>query len=99
MNERATSSPCHMRGVRARSVEAAGAVDAQNAPTNSLENAQNAFPTATTDSNNVLPMSSDKTVTYVLGCPTFGLQAPTFGLRVRLKPKAGRPKPHRPGAR
>jgi hypothetical protein len=29
-------------------VEAAGAVDAQNAPTSSLENAQNAFSTATT---------------------------------------------------
>src|SRR5690348_17355104 len=29
-------------------VDAAGPVDAQNAPTSSLENAQNAFPTATT---------------------------------------------------
>jgi putative transposase len=33
---------------RRHAVEAAGAVDAQNAPTRSLENAQNAFPTAPT---------------------------------------------------
>ena len=46
-------------------MEAAGAVDAQTASTNSLENAQNAFSTATTGINDVLPMSPDKSVTYV----------------------------------
>ena len=53
-----------------RRVEAAGPVDAQNAPTRSLENAQNAFPTATTRSIlnmviliTLLPMSPDRYVT------------------------------------
>ena len=40
-----------------RPVDAAGPVDAKSAPTRSLENAQNAFPTATTGINPVLPMS------------------------------------------
>jgi transposase InsO family protein len=40
-----------------RPVDAAGRVDAQTAPTRSLENAENAFPTAPTGPNNVLPMS------------------------------------------
>jgi hypothetical protein len=35
-----------------RPVEAAGAVDAKNAPTSSLENVQNAFSTATTGPQN-----------------------------------------------
>src|SRR5437762_13397690 len=48
-----------------RRVEAAGPVDAQNAPTRSLENAQNAFPTAPTRFIKVI--ISDKTVTYVAG--------------------------------
>src|SRR5258707_14426789 len=48
-----------------RRVEAAGPVDAQHAPTRSLENAQNAFPTAPTRFIDVL--ISDKTVTYVAG--------------------------------
>jgi hypothetical protein len=39
------------RTERRRPVEAAGPVDAQNAPTRSLENAQNAFSTATTGLN------------------------------------------------
>jgi len=40
-----------------RPMDAAGPVDAQNAPTRSLENAKNAFPTAPTGITNVLPMS------------------------------------------
>jgi len=40
-----------------RPMDAAGPADAQNAPTRSLENAQNAFPTAPTGAHNVLPMS------------------------------------------
>jgi len=40
-----------------RPMDAAGPVDAKNAPTRSLENAKNAFPTATTGKKNVLPMS------------------------------------------
>jgi transposase InsO family protein len=40
-----------------RPMDAAGPVDAKNAPTRSLENAQNAFPTAPTGIVNVLPMS------------------------------------------
>src|SRR5215203_6238749 len=59
-----------MRDRRTR-VEAAGAVDAQNAPTSSLENAQNAFSTAPTRLIKLLPMSSDECVTYVSGCPGF----------------------------
>jgi hypothetical protein len=47
-------------------VEAAGPVDAQNAPTRSLENAQNAFSTATTRVL-IVTLCSDKTVTYVAG--------------------------------
>lgn len=51
----------HLRSGRGRSLlrpmDAAGPVDAQNAPTRSLENAQNAFPTAPTGNNHVLPMS------------------------------------------
>jgi transposase InsO family protein len=50
-----------LRSGRTRSllqpVDAAGPVDAQNAPTRSLEHAENAFPTAPTGTNNVLPMS------------------------------------------
>ena len=53
-----------------RRVEAAGPVDAQNAPTRSLENAQDAFPTATTRSilnmlilKKLLPRSPDRSVT------------------------------------
>jgi transposase InsO family protein len=50
-----------LRSRRTRSliqpVDAAGPVDAKNAPTRSLENAQNAFPTVTTGPNQVLPMS------------------------------------------
>ena len=48
-----------------RRVEAAGPVDAQNAPTRSLENAQNAFPTAPT--RFIDGIISHKTVTYVAG--------------------------------
>ena len=51
-------------------MEAAGAVDAQNASTHSLENAKSAFPTAPTrtvfvmiDKKNLLPMSPDRSVT------------------------------------
>ena len=40
-------------------LEAAGIVDAQNASTNALENAQNAFSTAPTRIVDVLPMSPD----------------------------------------
>jgi len=40
-----------------RPMDAAGPVDAKNAPTRSLENAKNAFPTAPTGINHVLPMS------------------------------------------
>ena len=40
-----------------RPMDAAGPVDAKNAPTRSLENAKNAFPTAPTGITNVLPMS------------------------------------------
>ena len=58
-----------MRDDEIARVEAAGAVDAQNASTSSLENAQNAFSTAPTRLNTVLPMSSDEFVTYVSGCP------------------------------
>jgi transposase InsO family protein len=51
----------HLRSGRSRSLlqpmDAAGPVDAKNAPTRSLENAQNAFPTAPTGITNVLPMS------------------------------------------
>ena len=50
-----------LRSGRSRSLwqpmDAAGPVDAPNAPTRSLENAQNAFPTASTGINHVLPMS------------------------------------------
>jgi hypothetical protein len=53
-----------------RRVEAAGVVDAQNASTNSLENAQTAFPTSPTRNvvdmiqiKNLLPMSPDRSVT------------------------------------
>ena len=49
-----------------RRVEAAGPVDAQNAPTRSVENVQNAFSTATTRSFFVISFS-DKTVTHVAG--------------------------------
>lgn len=48
-----------------RRVETAGPVDAQSAPTRSLENAPNAFPTAPTRFIDVI--ISDKTVTYVAG--------------------------------
>ncbi len=48
-------------------VDAAGPVDAQTAPTRSLENAQPAFSTAPTRVDTVLPMSSDKSVTHVSG--------------------------------
>jgi hypothetical protein len=40
-------------------VDAAGPVDAQTAPTESLENAPIAFPTASTGVNKLLPMSLD----------------------------------------
>jgi len=46
-------------------VEAAGPVDAQNAPTRSLQNAQNAFRTAPT--RVIIGMASNKSVTYVAG--------------------------------
>jgi transposase InsO family protein len=50
-----------VRSGRSRSLlqpmDAAGPVDAKTAPTRSLENAQNAFPTAPTGHHNVLPMS------------------------------------------
>jgi transposase InsO family protein len=50
-----------LRSGRSRSLlqpmDAAGTVDAKSAPTKSLENAQNAFPTAPTGINHVLPMS------------------------------------------
>jgi len=53
-----------------RRVEAAGIVDAENAPTNSLENAPIAFSTAPTriivimvSSKKLLPMSPDRFVT------------------------------------
>jgi putative transposase len=49
----------------ARRVEAAGPVDAQNAPTRSLQNAKNAFRTAPT--RFILVMESNKLVTYVAG--------------------------------
>ena len=45
----------------ARRMEAAGPVDAKNAPTSSLENAQNAFPTAPT--RIIHHHRKDKTVT------------------------------------
>jgi hypothetical protein len=48
-----------------RRVEAAGPVDAQNAPTRSLQNAQNAFRTATTRITIVI--NSQKSVTQVAG--------------------------------
>jgi hypothetical protein len=48
-----------------RRVQAAGPVDAQNAPTRSLENAQNAFSTAPTRFIDVI--ISVNTVTYVAG--------------------------------
>ena len=48
-----------------RRVEAAGIVDAKNASTNSLENAQTAFPTAPT--RIILNMLRSTTVTYVPG--------------------------------
>jgi hypothetical protein len=48
-----------------RRLEAAGPVDAKNAPTRSLENAQNAFPTAPT--RIIAILISDKTVTEVAG--------------------------------
>jgi hypothetical protein len=48
-----------------RRMEAAGPVDAQNAPTRSLENAQNAFSTATTRPIDVIV--TEKTVTHVAG--------------------------------
>jgi transposase InsO family protein len=51
----------HLRSGRSRSLlqpmDAAGPVDAKNAPTGPLENAQNAFPTAPTGLTTVLPMS------------------------------------------
>lgn len=51
----------HLRSGRSRSLlqpmDAARPVDAKNAPTRSLENAKNAFPTASTGIINVLPMS------------------------------------------
>ena len=50
---------------RTEPVEPAGLVDAQNAPTRSLENAQNAFPTAPTRFIDVI--ISGTTVTYVAG--------------------------------
>ena len=49
-----------------RRVEAAGAVDAQNASTLSLENAQSAFPTAPTRKVGGM-IENKKTVTYVAG--------------------------------
>ena len=49
----------------ARRMEAAGPVDAQNAPTRSLENAKNAFSTAPTRA--LIVVDSDNTVTYVAG--------------------------------
>src|SRR3979490_272170 len=52
-------------GAHDRRVEAAGPVDAQHAPTRSLENAQHAFPTAPTRFIDV--SISDKTVTHVAG--------------------------------
>src|SRR5919204_6128219 len=52
-------------GDEERRVEAAGPVDAQNAPTRSLQNAQNAFRTAPT--RVILVIESDKTVTQVAG--------------------------------
>ena len=47
-------------------VDAAGPVDAKNAPTRSLENAQDAFSTATTRAIIILVIS-DNTVTQVAG--------------------------------
>src|SRR6187200_2634468 len=67
-----------MRRAENRRVEAAGPVDAQNAPTRSLENAQHAFSTAPTRINNVLPMSPDKSVTYLPGGPHRSLQTIVF---------------------
>ena len=49
----------------ARRMEAAGPVDAKNAPTRSLENATNAFSTAPTRAT--VTADSDNTVTYVAG--------------------------------
>ena len=40
-------------------MDAAGPVDAETAPTGSLENAPIAFPTAPTGVNKLLPMSPD----------------------------------------
>ena len=53
-------------GKTARRVEAAGAVEAQNASTISLENAQSAFPTAPTRKVGGM-IENKKTVTYVAG--------------------------------
>ena len=49
----------------ARRVDAAGPMDAQNAPTRSLQNAQNAFRTAST--RFILVIGANGTVTYVAG--------------------------------
>src|SRR5215510_11397657 len=57
--------PAFGGGDEARRVEAAGPVDAQNAPTRSLQNAQNAFRTATTRITIVI--HSQKSVTHVAG--------------------------------
>jgi hypothetical protein len=70
MNERAGFSQPPGGRDDARRVEAAGVVDAQHASTNSLENAETAFPTSPTRKvvdmiqiKNLLPMSPDRSVT------------------------------------
>lgn len=57
--------PAHGTDDERRRVEAAGPVDAQNAPTRPLENAEHAFSTAPTRIFDVL--ISEKPVTYVAG--------------------------------
>lgn len=59
-------------------VDAAGPVDAQTAPTRSLENAQPAFSTAPTRVDTVLPMSSDKSVTHVSGSSATSLSPAAY---------------------
>ena len=74
MNARVALSRRDDGGRSERRVEAAGAVDAQNASTPSLENAKHAFPTAPTrkvsgmiETQKLLPMSPDRSVTQVAG--------------------------------